>query len=80
MIDRLLGTDGTDGDDGTDTTAGDASVAAAPPDRPSLLESTPPPPVTAQRPDLRHVAAEALAAELARRGWNVAPPPPQGHR
>lgn len=75
MIDRLLGTDGTDGTDGDDV-----SVAAPPPDQPSLLESTPPPPVTAQRPDLRHVAAEALAAELARRGWNVAPPPPQGHR
>ncbi|MGI9031119.1 MAG: hypothetical protein ACR2HP_14220 [Ilumatobacteraceae bacterium] len=71
LIERLLGADGEDGD---------APVAAPPPDQPSLLESTPPAPVAAPRLDLRHVAAEALAAELARRGWNVTPPPPQGHR
>ncbi|MGH9271319.1 MAG: hypothetical protein ACRDZ2_08590 [Ilumatobacteraceae bacterium] len=46
------------------------------PDQASLPIADSPPEAPSRDADLRHQPAEALAAELARRGWSVTPPPP----
>jgi hypothetical protein len=65
LIDQLLGNDDTP--DQAPLPIADEPPSPVPPDRPTERQ-------------VRHLPAEAMAAELARRGWTVTPPPPAGRR